>query len=192
MNPSSKSLSMDLRMNIGVYGICMYTLNCCLFRSVLREQVGRYLLMILLGLQSRRILSMINFFNQYGDYIFFAVYLLVSFVLYFRTRNNKYLMEVLNEVKYRLPDYREREPAEAQSFDTMKPVYRLNKQTNELELTDEVIDMQELLNSAKDYCLSACLERFLPTQTVDETVAQRDAYYDDLDIMTQYYDIADE
>lgn len=135
---------------------------------------------------------MINFFNQYGDYIFFAVYLLVSFVLYFRTRNNKYLMEVLNEVKYRLPDYREREPAEAQSFDTMKPVYRLNKQTNELELTDEVIDMQELLNSAKDYCLSACLERFLPTQTVDETVAQRDAYYDDLDIMTQYYDIADE
>uniref|UniRef100_A0AAU8AUE6 Uncharacterized protein n=1 Tax=Dulem virus 83 TaxID=3145794 RepID=A0AAU8AUE6_9VIRU len=135
---------------------------------------------------------MINFFNQYGDYIFFAVYLLVSFVLYFRTRNNKYLMEVLNEVKYRLPDYREREPAEAQSFDTMKPVYRLNKQTNELELTDEVIDMQELLNSAKDYCLSACLERFLPTQTVDETVAQRNAYYDDLDIMTQYYDIADE
>ena len=72
-----------------------------------------------------------------------------------------------------------------------KPVYRYNKATDELELTDEVIDLQECIDSCRDSALNAILERFLPTETVDEISELRDEYADDLDFATEMLDKAE-
>ena len=47
------------------------------------------------------------------------------------------------------------EPTEGQTFETTKPVYRLNNATGELEKTDEVVDLQEVINS----CIDSALDR---------------------------------
>ena len=115
------------------------------------------------------------------------VYLIVSLVLFFRTKDVKYIKGV--------SDYQETEPVKAQSFEgaQFKPVYRLNKSTGELELTDEVIDVQALIDSCRDVCLQACLERFLPQEGQEDVIqGQYDQYSDDLDQMSDLLETAEQ
>ena len=82
-----------------------------------------------------------------------------------------------------------------QNFDgsNLKPVYRLNKSTGELELTDEVIDIQQLIDSCKDIALQACLERLMPqTETESDDLAIYDSMRDDLDEMTAAIELAND
>lgn len=79
-----------------------------------------------------------------------------------------------------------------QSFDKFKPVYRLNKATGVLEETDEVIDIQEVVNSCKDMALNAVLERFLPSSIVGEDVAIVAKMQDDVDKMRDVLSLAEE
>lgn len=79
-----------------------------------------------------------------------------------------------------------------QSFDKFKPVYRLNKVTGVLEETDEVIDIQEVVNSCKDMALNAVLERFLPSSIVGEDVAIVAKMQDDVDKMRDVLSLAEE
>lgn len=137
-------------------------------------------------------MSFVDFMTNYGEYIFFAIYALVSIVLFFRTKNIKYLKELKDAMKYRTATYRETEESPSQEFDRYKPVYRLNKATGELELTDERIDIQELVDSCRDICLQSCLERFMPVEdATDEIQDNYDEYLDDLDGFTEYLDKAE-
>lgn len=137
-------------------------------------------------------MSFVDFMTNYGEYITFAVYAVVSIVLFFRTKNIKYLKELNEAMKYRTATYRETEESPSQEFDRYKPVYRLNKATGELELTDERIDIQELVDSCRDICLQSCLERFMPQEdATDEIQDNYDEYLDDLDGFTEYLDKAE-
>lgn len=49
----------------------------------------------------------------------------------------------------------------AQTFDRFKVQYRLNKAKNRLELLPDKVDIQELINSDKEYALQSILDRFL-------------------------------
>lgn len=137
-------------------------------------------------------MSFVDFMTNYGEYITFAVYAVVSIVLFFRTKNIKYIKELNEAMKYRTATYRETEESPSQEFDRYKPVYRLNKATGELELTDERIDIQELIDSCRDICLQSCLERFIPQEdATDEIQDNYDEYLDDLDGFTEYLDKAE-
>nr|DAV52717.1 MAG TPA: hypothetical protein [Microviridae sp.] len=137
-------------------------------------------------------MSFVDFMANYGEYITFAVYAVVSIVLFFRTKNIKYIKELNEAMKYRTATYRETEESPSQEFDRYKPVYRLNKATGELELTDERIDIQELIDSCRDICLQSCLERFMPQEdATDEIQDNYDEYLDDLDGFTEYLDKAE-
>lgn len=137
-------------------------------------------------------MSFADFMTNYGEYITFAIYAVISIVLFFRTKNIKYLKELKEAMKYRTATYRETEESPSQEFDRYKPVYRLNKATGELELTDERIDIQELIDSCRDICLQSCLERFMPKEdATDEIQDNYDEYLDDLDGFTEYLDKAE-
>lgn len=114
--------------------------------------------------------------------VFYGLSFVVSIVLFIRTKDMKYLKGGV-DMFYRKSE--EKEPV-AQDFDRYKPVYRLNKQTGELELTDDVVDIQELVDSCKDVCLQTCLERFMPTEADTELQDTYDDMIDDLDLMAEY------
>lgn len=78
-----------------------------------------------------------------------------------------------------------------QKFSNLKPVYRLNKATNELELTDEVIDIQELVNSCKEVALNAILDRFLPQIATSDEIVTVNRMQDDLDTMCEAINLAE-
>lgn len=87
----------------------------------------------------------------------------------------------------RKPSYLKDEPSSGQSFSNLKPVYRLNKATGELEETDEVVDITELVNSYKDIALDNILERFIPAvnQKISDDIVEYNEMSDDVDIMRE-------
>lgn len=112
------------------------------------------------------------------QFIFFVV---ISLILTFKTGDTKYLKEVLKKME----ENDKKTNAEGQVFPRFKPVYRLNKSTNILEKTDEVIDISEVVQSDLETTLTKVLERFMPyiqpQTTVSDDVAQLDDMRDDLD-----------
>lgn len=119
---------------------------------------------------------------------------IVNLVLFKRTKNIKYLMEVQELLKYKTAQSVSSEPVKVQSFDNLKPVYRLNKSTNMLELTDEVVDIQAEIDSMKDYCLRACLERMEAFYQDDDNLTQQEleSCQSDLDDLIAYYQRAEQ
>ena len=118
--------------------------------------------------------------------VFAIASLVVSVFLFFKTKDVKYLKEVFNMFKFGTPP--EKISSYQQSFSNLKPVYRLNKATNELEKTDDVIDISELVNSCKDVCLQACLERFIPADDSSDDLNLYSDMLDDLDVMRDVLD----
>lgn len=82
-------------------------------------------------------------------------------------------------------------PSKGQTFERFKPVYRLNKSTNELERTDEVIDIQEIVNSQLSSCLDAILDKFLPVSDISQEIVELDNFNDNLDKMQEASMIAE-
>lgn len=150
--------------------------------------------------------NFIQFFTDYEKIISiieFVVFFIFSIMLYRKTGNIKYLTEVVDKMKYRTAHYNVTECTDkktgevktvvnrcSQSFDKLVPIYRLNKVTNELEKTDEFIDIQEQIESYKEMALQSMLERFMP-KLVDDT-ADYTAIKGDLDFLTESLDIAEE
>lgn len=129
--------------------------------------------------------------------IFLCMSVVFNLVLFFKTRNVKYLKEISDLIKYKTAQTaQEVEPGKyVQNFDgsNLKPVYRLNKSTGELEITDEVIDIQQLIDSCKDIALQACLDRLMPqAETESEDLAIYDSMRDDLDEMTAAIELAND
>lgn len=130
-----------------------------------------------------------TWFDLLFEYLPLFVSVVASVILFVRTKNVKYLKEVSYMIKYRTDPSKSAAPDTAQNFDEarFKKVYRLNKATGELELTDDVIDLQELIESFKDVALESLLERF---NIVDHDKAGNDEevyldMVDDLDTLAE-------
>lgn len=126
------------------------------------------------------------------DYIVLIVYLVFSVLLFRKTGDINYLKEVLYQMKYKTEQTASSQNKAGQTFNRFVPVYRLNKATNQLEKTDDVIDMQELTNSSLDMSLNSILERYLPTGTQEQVVTEHyNKMVDDLDEMRLLNDKAE-
>lgn len=127
------------------------------------------------------------------DFFLTAFAVVISLLFYHRTRDIKYLKGAYEMITRRTPNYQEANPASGQKFDTFKPVYRLNKTSGELELTDEVVDINELVNSYKDVVIDEILQRFMPEPTVEENLlVERDYQRDKLDFLRESFEAAEE
>lgn len=80
---------------------------------------------------------------------------------------------------------------EGQTFDKYYQKYRLNQATGMLEDAGKV-DIQELVNSNLDSCLSRVIERYLPGNDIDDQVGEYDAMRDDLDYLFEAGNIAED
>lgn len=137
------------------------------------------------------------------DLVQVVFFFIISIMLYRKTGNIKYLKECVHEMKYRTPNYNVTEKTDkktgevvttivraSQDFSKLVPIYRLNKTTNELEKTEDFIDLQEQIESYKEVALQSMLERFMP-KLVDET-ADFVNVKGDLDMLTECFDVAEE
>lgn len=111
-----------------------------------------------------------------------------------KTRGLKNIIkEVVEYMKtYKFKTESSVEETKGQNFSPIKPVYRLNKATNELEKTDETVDLQELINSGIELALDRALDRLLPKIQEAEDVAQLDVMREDLDFAMEACNRAEE
>lgn len=92
----------------------------------------------------------------------------------------KFLLEVLKKImKFKTQNTKSTNAG--LKCETTKPIYRLNKATNELEDTGEVVDIQEMVNSYLDTTMSKVLDRLLPSLDTSEDNVAFVSMTDDLD-----------
>lgn len=72
----------------------------------------------------------------------------------------------------------------AQTFDRFKVQYRLNKAKNRLEQLPDKIDIQELINSDKEYALQSILDRFLGVPE-EVNIVSHERNIDKLDLLNE-------
>ena len=135
---------------------------------------------------------------QWYDYVLeygpMVVAIVAAIVMFFRTKNVKYIKEIEDIVKYRVSSEKVK-GAFTQDFEGTRYVkqYRLNKATNALEECEEPLDVQALVNSCKDYCLQECLNRFFPADDKKSQVVQEyDDTLDDIDSLTEAFNVAED
>lgn len=132
-----------------------------------------------------------EFMQAYGDFIYPVLMILGYFLACkfnlssLRRFFLKYLTEHSSKVLEKLS---------AQTFDNIVPVYRLNKVTGELVKTDEVIDINEVVQSCKDQTLDYILDKYLPEQLNTVPISEQviSSLDDDLDTLRDLGNIADE
>lgn len=95
-------------------------------------------------------------------------------------------------MNYKFKTQQSVEATKGQIFDETKPVYRLNNATGELEKTDEVVDLQEVINSCIDSALDRALDRLLPKMQNAEDLAELDTMREDLDFAMETSNLAEE
>ena len=95
-------------------------------------------------------------------------------------------------MNYKFKTVQSVQETKGQTFQTTKPVYRLNKATGELEDTGETVDLQEVINSCIDTALSRALDRLMPKVEQAEDVAQLDVMREDLDFAMETCNRAEE
>lgn len=120
-------------------------------------------------------------------YLFCFLFSIISFIRTGRSSTNiKKILEVYEEMKYRLANYREEVPSPSQSFDTEITQYRLNKSTNELEALPDKLDIQQLVQSAEQMALPNMLQHLEPAVSeLDETLDLHSDLLDKLDYMRE-------
>lgn len=95
-------------------------------------------------------------------------------------------------MNYKFKTVQSVEPTKGQTFETEKPVYRLNKATGELEKTDEKVDLQALIESSLESALSNVLDRLMPKVEQAEDMLELDTMRDDLDVAMEVSNRAEE
>lgn len=95
-------------------------------------------------------------------------------------------------MNYKFKTQQSVEPTKGQTFETTKPVFRLNNATGELEKTDEVVDLQEVINSCIDSALDRALDRLMPKVQNAEEMAELDTMREDLDFAMETSNLAEE
>lgn len=96
-------------------------------------------------------------------------------ITFIRTGKVSTIYKEVEELKYRLPNYREKQQAPAETYAVEIPQYKLNKATGQLIELPVKKNISEEINSYKDLALSAAIERFMPVD-VDTENPVIDAY----------------
>lgn len=136
-------------------------------------------------------LTFLTDYDKLFSLISFIIMIIFSFLLYKKTGNVKYLMEVLDKMKYKTEN--NFKDTSMQTFSNLKPVYRLNKSTGQLEKTEDVIDIDEVVRSSLTTTLDYILDKFLPNSMgISEEVFERDVLNDKLDVMQNAFEFAEE
>lgn len=88
---------------------------------------------------------------------------------------------------------KEEKKESGQVFSSLKPVYKLNKVTGSLEKTDEVIDVQEMIDSVIPMTLENILSKFLPKEdSADGELVEIADMQSDLDMLQETFAQAEE
>ena len=88
---------------------------------------------------------------------------------------------------------KEEKKEKGQVFSSLKPVYKLNKVTGELEKTEEVIDVQEMIDSVIPMTLENILSKFLPAEKVDDgELVEIADMQSDLDLLQETFSQAEQ
>lgn len=95
-------------------------------------------------------------------------------------------------MKYRLPSYREKTPAETQSFSPLVTQYRYNKSTDDLEELPDKLDVQKLVDSSLQTALEAMFDKFLSPDGQSQLQTVIDDTRDTLDRLTDAMQYVDE
>lgn len=98
-----------------------------------------------------------------------------------KTRGLKNIIKEVLDMNYKFRTANSVEPSNGQTFDTEKPVYRLNNATGELELSGDKVILQEVVNSCVKTALDHVLDRLLPQVEQAKDVVELDLMREDLD-----------
>lgn len=104
-------------------------------------------------------------------------------------------LKEFEEMKYRLPDYRESEKEKRGTVFTLEvPEYRLDKKSNTLVELPEKKNLQDVLNSNRDVELTTSIERLMP-DSVESDNGVMEAYgynADRLEMLVEYSEALNE
>ncbi len=132
-----------------------------------------------------------DFMQAYGDFIYPVLMILGYFLAckFNLSSLRRFFLKYFTEHSSKLL-----EKQSGQTYDKIVPVYRLNKVTGELVKTDEVIDINEVVQSCKDQTLDYILDKFLPEQLNQLPISEQviSSLDDDLDTLRDLGNIADE
>lgn len=142
-------------------------------------------------------MTLFDFVSNNGDLIEFFLKILITIisilcaVLVFR--KTKSLDLTFNTFKECMTMARNGNYTQDFTGSNIKPEYKYNKQTGEIEPTGGKIDIQELINSCMETTLEAVLNRFMPVQTEEQiAVAEHTRMTDKLDEMAKLIETANE
>lgn len=141
-----------------------------------------------------------DFIEQYLPtiaYVFAVVFSIFNMV--YTRSTGKSLDKEVSFLKNRLPDYRESlsladKQSEGQTFNPLVKQYKLDKHSDELIEKADMLDVQQLINSAVDTCLDRALARLMPEPTVEDgSISERLADTEDaLDTLSEAFALADD
>lgn len=149
-------------------------------------------------------MNILQFFSEYGYLILIFISFIFNIILFIKTGNKKYIKEVYDMI-YRKENYQDTvvsknkditttvRDVQGETFSKLKPVYRLNKVSGELEKTEDFIDVQEVIDSCSNQCLNNLMQRFFPdlSQTSNDVVEFQN-FSNDLDMLTETFSIVEE
>lgn len=138
--------------------------------------------------------NFLSFIQEYDkllnilSFIFMAIF---SILIYKRTGDVNILKEVFRDMKYKTENTLP--PTKGQTFSNYKEVYRLNKATGQLEKTNDLLDIREIVKSSLCTALDSILDRFLPIANEEtDDIAIVNAMQDDLDTMQENFNIIED
>lgn len=134
-----------------------------------------------------------SFFTQYGDYIFYAVALVLYFIQLIRTNSTKKAVNNLKDI-YMQKKYKTAYDNNkvSQAFSKTVPDYVLNVETNELERSPVDKDLQDYIQSFADVAIQNAIEKFLPKVIEDDDkIADYTSKREDLAVIGEAMDRAE-
>lgn len=127
-----------------------------------------------------------NYLMEYFPVVLSLIFTIITFVKTGKIKS--YLGEMDEMIKYRSRNYRQTDETlkeKGQTFDCMQKSYKVDKKTNSLVETGDLVNLQEEIQSMAETALSKVLAKFLPDFDQDTVTQEYDKVTGDLDYLTE-------
>lgn len=127
-----------------------------------------------------------NIFKEYFPVVLSLIFTIITFVKTGKIKS--YLGDMDEMIKYRNRNYRQTDDTvkeKGQTFDCMQKQYKVDKKTNSLVPTGDLVNLQEEIQSMAETALAKVLAKFLPEFDENTVIAQYDKISGDLDYLTE-------